>query len=583
MAQIAIPLLLLGTAYLVSNDDSKKEGDENFANISDVEKENGNLLSTEFDDFQPSDARTQNNTNNSGTYKSYQDKYFMKNHNASKKTSETFTSLTGEQVNYNDINHNNMTAFFSNNTNGSLNNYNHKSILDSYTGSGTYDIEKNEVAQLFKPSENTQLVYGTQNQNDFLQSRVNQSLRHANSKPWESVQVGPGLNQGYEGGPSELGFNNGMESRDTWKPKTVDELRASNNPKMVYRLDNHMGPAHNGVQNAPDVKNLGRIVKKGPDTYFVNNGEFIGGAKSSVLSQSQKPQQMMTKENRDTTTVSYYGVKGSQSSESQYTKGEYMEAHKQQLPTKPFMNMTNNNIYPTSKQNYGKEGYKSYANNRSTTRDGYMGNVFGQLKANVIDPIVDGFRHTKKSNFVNNDHMGNVSGNSKKSIVFNPNEYAPTTNREMYECKVGMNHLNVQNQDATGYISANPYLIGTQRQSMNQDEMGPAGGVHQQFSKSYESAYNQRNNENRIHGSRTNTGNMSLFNNQTNAAITGHEACNTRANALYNPNQNTLDTPLAAETAQPQQYKNIQEDYNSPDLLNAFKSNPYTQPLGSVA
>ena len=47
----------------------------------------------------------------------------------------------------------------------------------------------------------------------------------------ESVQVGPGLNQGYEGGPSELGFNNGMESRDTWKPKTVDELRASNNPK----------------------------------------------------------------------------------------------------------------------------------------------------------------------------------------------------------------------------------------------------------------------------------------------------------------------------------------------------------------
>ena len=79
-----------------------------------------------------------------------------------------------------------------------------------------------------------------------------------------------------------------------------------------------------------------------------------------------------------------------------------------------------------------------------------------------------------------------------------------------------MNHLNVQNQDATGYISANPYLIGTQRQSMNQDEMGPAG-VNQHFSKSYESVYNQRNNENRIHGSRINTGNMSLFNNQTNA------------------------------------------------------------------
>jgi hypothetical protein len=582
MAQLAIPLLLLGTAYLVSNDDSKK--DENFANIEDIEKQKGNLLTIQYDDFQPNDAKTENNTNNSGTYNSYQDKYFMKNHNANAPTTNNYTSLTGEKLNANEMTHNNMTAFFSNNTNGSLNDFNNKSILDSYTGSGTYDIEKNEVAQLFKPSENTQLVYGTQNQNDFLQSRVNQSLRHANSKPWESVQVGPGLNQGYEGGPSELGFNNVMESRDSWKPKTVDELRADNNPKLAYRLDNHMGPALKPVQNAPDVKNMGRIVKKGPDTYFSNDsGTFTGAAKSSVLSQSQKPQQMMTQENRDTTTVSYYGVKGSQSSESQYTTGEYMEGHKQQLPTKPFINMTNNNIYPTSKQNYGKSGYRSYANNRNTTRDGYMGNIFGQLKANVIDPIVDGFRHTKKDNFVSNDHMGNVSGNAKQSIVFNPNEYAPTTNREMYECKVGMDHLNVQNQDATGYISANPYLIGTQRQSMNQDEMGPAGGVHQQFSKSYESVYNQRNNENRVHAKRTNTGNMSLFNNQTNASITGHEACNTRTNALYIPQQNTLDIPIAAETSQPQQYKNIQEDYNSPDMLNAFKSNPYTQPLGAVA
>ena len=70
----------------------------------------------------------------------------------------------------------------------------------------------------------------------------------------------------------------------------------------------------------------------GPDTYFVNNGEFNGIASSNVLSHSQQPQQMMTKENRDTTTVSYYGVKGSQNSESQYIKGEYMESNKQQLP-----------------------------------------------------------------------------------------------------------------------------------------------------------------------------------------------------------------------------------------------------------
>ena len=53
---------------------------------------------------------------------------------------------------------------------------NNKSILDNYTGAGTYDIQKNEVAQLFKPQDNTQNVYGNQNSNDFLQSRMNTSL-----------------------------------------------------------------------------------------------------------------------------------------------------------------------------------------------------------------------------------------------------------------------------------------------------------------------------------------------------------------------------------------------------------------------
>ena len=36
-------------------------------------------------------------------------------------------------------------------------------------------------------------------------------------------------------------------------------------------------------------------------------------------------------------------------------------------------------------------------------------------------------------------------------------------------------------------------------------------------------------------------------------------------------------------TVLPQQYTNINEQYNHPDLLKAFKSNPYAQPLNSVA
>ncbi len=50
MAQIAIPLLLLGTAYLVSNDDSNNENSENFSNINDV---NSDLLANEYKEVSP--------------------------------------------------------------------------------------------------------------------------------------------------------------------------------------------------------------------------------------------------------------------------------------------------------------------------------------------------------------------------------------------------------------------------------------------------------------------------------------------------------------------------------------------------
>ena len=44
--------------------------------------------------------------------------------------------------------------------------------------------------------------------------------------------------------------------------KTVDELRAANNPKLVYKLDNHMGPALNPIQSAPTKTSLGKIVQE---------------------------------------------------------------------------------------------------------------------------------------------------------------------------------------------------------------------------------------------------------------------------------------------------------------------------------
>ena len=145
-----------------------------------------------------------------------------------------------------------------------------ENILDNMIGTGSQSIKKVEQAPLFKPEQNMQWNYGMPNQSDFYQSRVNPGMRNSNVKPFDSINVGPGLNQGYSINGSG-GFNSGMESRDKWLPKTVDELRVDTNPKLEYELTNHEGPANSFIKSVPTSQMLGRIEKQRPDTYFINS------------------------------------------------------------------------------------------------------------------------------------------------------------------------------------------------------------------------------------------------------------------------------------------------------------------------
>ena len=111
MAQLAIPLILIGTAYLVSNDNNEDQSNcENYTNLSDIDGK-GNLLSKEYNTFVSNDEKPNMNMNNLGEYRSYQDKYFINNkEELSKEKSITmdkqakkFQTLTGEEVNYDDL------------------------------------------------------------------------------------------------------------------------------------------------------------------------------------------------------------------------------------------------------------------------------------------------------------------------------------------------------------------------------------------------------------------------------------------------------------------------------------------------
>ena len=577
MAQIAIPIVLFGVAYLVSNDENKKKEEKEAFSLVSEEKNQGNLLANENKDYYPNIDKTQLPVNNQKSVSQYQDKYFLRGMKDDFQGENEFETLAGNRIKTTDINHNNMNVYYSSKSNG-YTDLQQQSILDTYTGQGTYDIQKEEIAPMFKPEENLQNVYGNQNQNDFMQSRVNSSQRHANTKPWEEIKDTPGIGMKYDE-QSKEGFNN-FKDRNLYNPKNVDELRTANNPKMVYTLDNHMGPALNPITKRG---NQGKIVKQNPDSYFSNDGN-LGMIAHRGGNPTQKSQQMMTCENRDTTSVEYYGARGANNDHVSYVQGQYMDPHKQQLSSTPMINMSNQETNPTNQSNYGKESFQMLPNNRSVTNDSYFGNI-GGLLSNVVEPIFNGLRHSKKTNCVSNSNVaGNMNGGYKRPTVFNPNEQVSTTNREMYEGQLSMTHLNVQKQDGTAYMNTRPLLNDTQRNSMNQSQTGPAQS-NAKGGKNYVAEYNQRNHNKLIATDVKSNGNMALFNNKVKMIDTNHEQCNDRQTPFYNPQQTTFQHPtdvLGSFTNMPQDYQNKQDTFMEPSLLKAFKQNPYTQSLQSA-
>ena len=573
MAQIAIPIVIAGALYLMSNEkkNDKKEGfitdDTEYTKVTDPTI----LLKDDTTTWYNSIDRSNIPMNNQGIYSQYQDKYFI---NAKPKLQgqNEFQSLAGNMITTNDMKHNNMTMFYNKKSYGDSIEQGTVSTLDNYTGAGSLSIDKTEVASLFRPEENINNVFGNQNQNDFYQSRVNESAKHSNTKPWESIQTRGG---------GELGYNWAVSNRDATIDKTVDQLRAANNPKITYE-NNYRAPQYDPKQVQSQRENMGKVVNKKPDTFKAYQGfEGMGGV-TGLDKPTNQSQQMMTNEQRATTSVEYYGVRGNNlESQGYVNKGEEGVVHKQQLHNDHVLNMTNQNIYPVSKQNYGKDGFSTYENNRDND-EGYFGAVRGIFMANVVDPLVKGLKHTKKTNAqLNPNTAGYITGGIVKHRTHNPNEHLSTTNREMDVEKVGMNHLNIETMaDSTGYLTANPYLPGTQ--PLHEEVYGNLHGMNQ--NKSYDAEYNQRSYEKIGIYNYQRTGNSKTFNNQVNCRVVDKENNTTYSPLSCSVNTLTPHTSFFGEsTIGVTQYDNMNTNYNSPDLLNAFKSNPYVQPLNSVA
>lgn len=187
-----------------------------------------------------------------------------------------FTSLTGQQVTADELEHNNMQPFFGANVTQSVPDQAVEARLDHMTGAGSQYIQHRGSAPLFEPAPNHGTPYGMQCHTDFLQCRQVPSQRIANAKPFEEQRVAPGLGLG--GGTNEGagGYNAGVGARDSWLPYTVDQLRAPNKPKVSYAGQILGGRSGYGIR-----AEIGAQHQKGPDRTMAL-GEGLMPAAGSV-------------------------------------------------------------------------------------------------------------------------------------------------------------------------------------------------------------------------------------------------------------------------------------------------------------
>ena len=598
--EIAIPLLALGGIYVVSNQ-KKKESSENKENIfkkqklqpenfSNMGRNTNYLPNTEIP---PQNYPVTNLNELSDTVQNYPnpntatDKYFDQNlyeQNVRKGISvgrnpQEIYSLTGNYLDSEQFKHNNMVPF----NGGKVKSYTYDTkfaevILDNMVGNSSQTIKKIEQAPLFKPEANMNWAYGAPNNSDFYQSRVNPVLKNHNVKPFDSLYVGPGLDQGY-GVNGTNGYNSGMEARDKWLPPTVDQLRVATNPKMEYELINHEGPAESTIKN---VGILGRVEKQKPDTFFINTQDRWLTTTSDEKGIRLRPIEEMGVLRRNDIKTDYVGPAGAIDRNAPTAPQNFEKSRRTNLPMCDVNHSTAVGRGPITDGEVRINSFLSLPNNRSTIkqpqtlRSGFSGAIGA-----VIAPLMDVLRPSRKEEVMNNVRVyGDVGTSVPSGYVLNPQDTTPTT---VKETTLYSPHFNINNQKESIYVNNYTPMDLTQRDTTSCSYMGTSGGQASQYGDmNYESAYNQHNNDIKSStiDNRPNPGGMQIFNQKMNVTTTKSDtnSLDGRVNPAYSylsqmpPSVNTYGAVRAP------QYNNecINCDRIQPEILDAFRANPYT-------
>jgi len=606
--EIAIPLIALGGMYVVSNQNNNQNSKnnknyQNYPKINNQKQENFDNMGRNPNYLPNQNIPAQNfpveNLNQvADTVNKYSnpntatDKYFNQNAYEQKERKgisvgqnpQQIYSLTGNYLDSEQFKHNNMVPFVG----GKVSGYTYDTkftevILDNLVGNGSQNIKKIEQAPLFKPEANMNWAYGTPNNSDFFQSRVYPAMKNNNVKPFDSLYVGPGLDQGY-GVNGSNGFNSGMEARDKWLPYTVDQLRVATNPKLEYELTNHEGPAESVIKN---VGILGRVEKQRPDAFFINTQDRWFTTTGAEKGERLRPIEEMGVIKRTDCNTNYVGPAGTMEHQATVAPSNFEPSRRVNLPG---VDINHSNAAGRGPMNEKRlEGFSNTQNNRTTVKQpDTIRSGFSSAVGAVIAPLLDVLRPSRKEEIMGNVRVyGDAAPIVPSGYVINPLDATPTT---VKETTLYSPQFNMDNQKESLYVNNYKPMDLTQRDTTSCNYLGSAGGQATQYGDmSYAAAYTQHNNDIKSStiDNRPNQGGTQMFNQQMH--LTTIKSDSDRLDGRVNPAYSNLSQrPPSVNTygaiRAPQYYNECAGcDRIQPEILDAFRSNPYTFSLTNSA
>lgn len=618
MAQLAIPLILLGGMYVVSNRRSPHETLEGYVErpvppqqTPQQTPQPQSLAEDEVDDdvsvLPPVDRKVLPHVNHYDPLGGkVPDADRVSQHHSRDLYDEGVrtnavghTMLTGELITEDNFKHKNMVPFFGSKVRGLRPEMDvHEAVLDNMQGAGSLRFEKRETGSFFKSQDGFSNIHGAKNHNDFYMQRMNPSMKMEKTMPFEPERVGPGLGKGF-GAEGHAGFNAGMESREAWMPRSVDDLRAATSQKATGLELRRMGGP--GGEHVKRMGQIGRIEKHGPDSHFEYTPDLWNvGIKQGALGQTfreepgEKSKRLLNKSFDHGTQM----LSGAAPVKHAYGGRNY-------LPSKRMGGLSDHNpilehlnvdrarpANPTANDQHIFDGqthkstYRAVQYDSEGEKPGAGGAVQGALKA-LLKPIVHVIKPTQKEDvFVRHRNLNNAKQQIQNPEARDFEVMQAPTNREILEGKLGLSHVQSQPQQQMPSRDKN-YQFGTIREATQKEYVGgstgfaASGAADNHHLNQYQTTVDRT-----VETNRAPSGNASIFEPVMHARIEKQHGLHVepRLNGAMGhiaiPSVHTFgvtNSPFSLTE------KSTVNDRLDPDLLDAFKKNPFTHSLHSVA